>query len=97
MTSQSQVENLYSRSGTDATVARPALWPALVRLVSYAVSRGWRTVRPRLACLATGHERWTSRSGDWVCMRCGKLEISELPQFPARPDAARKIELPRFD
>ena len=53
-------------------------------------STAWRTG----VCVISGHERWTTRSGDWTCMRCGKVKRLEVPNFPASPETTA---LPRFN
>ena len=37
------------------------------------------TARRTAACLFFGHEKWTALSGDWTCMRCGKVKCLEVP------------------
>lgn len=37
-------------------------------------------------CMGVGHERWIAPDGEWICMRCGHVERSDAPQFPAPPD-----------
>ena len=96
MTSHSRAELPNLRS--IATVPTPAPWTVFFRSLRCAVSRGLTIARPRIACVLGGHERWTAKSGDWVCMRCGKLEVLDVPQNPTRlGNRARANDLPRFE
>ena len=54
----------------------------------------WRTA----VCVVFGHEKWTTMSGDWACMRCGKVKCLEVPTFPASSEVRRSemSALPRF-
>ena len=47
--------------------------------------RAWRTA----VCVISGHEKWTTRSGDWTCMRCGKVKFVDFPTFPASAEVRR--------
>ncbi len=53
---------------------------------------------PRFRCFFCGHEKWIAQSGEWGCMRCGKIrEIDESP-FPRLPDRLRELDtIPKFD
>ena len=98
MTSQSRAESPNFQSIATATVPPPAPWTVLLQLLRSGVLRGWRIVRPRVACTLSGHERWTAETGDWVCMRCGKLEVLDVDQVPTPlENLGRVIDLPRFD
>jgi hypothetical protein len=98
MTSQSRAESPNLQSIATATVLPQTPWTDLFQLLRSGVFRGWKIVRPRIACMLSGHERWAAQSGDWVCMRCGKLEVLDVPQVPTPlGNLARANDLPRFD
>ena len=98
MTSHSRAESPNFQSIVTATLRLPVSWIVLLRWVRSGVLRRCRVVRPRIACLLSGHERWTARTGDWVCMRCGKLEVLDVAHVPTPlGNLARAMELPRFD
>ncbi len=80
------------------TVRPPASWASFFVRVRSGVSNGATIARRRIACALVGHERWSSECGDWVCMRCGRLEILEVPSKPTSLGIrARSVDLPRFD
>ena len=79
-----------------------AAWRPATSVADFAAHIA-RTLRHRIrhsaacrtaACLLAGHEKWTAMSGDWACMRCGKVKRLEVPNFPASPETTA---LPRFN
>lgn len=96
MISHSRIETSGIHSLTTGTVHAPP-WSGLVRSFRSGLVRRWRIARVRTVCLSSGHEKWTVETGDWVCVRCGRLRVVRVPQVPTRLGrVARAHDLLRF-